>query len=67
MRRIKQSILLYVLFSKRFLKKISFLLLLLAVPVLVFCLKNVSGQESGILHIVICLEDEEDETGRLRA
>lgn len=62
MRRIKQSILLYVLFSKRFLKKISFLLLLLAVPVLVFCLKNVSGQESGILHIVICLEDEEDET-----
>lgn len=62
MRRIKQSILLYVLLSKRFLKKISFLLLLLAVPVLVLCLKNVSCQESGILHIAICLEDKEDET-----
>ena len=62
MRKIKQGILFYRMLSKRFFKKYSFLLLLCAVPVLAFCLKNVSEQESGMLHIVLCLEDKSDET-----
>ena len=61
MRKIKQGILFYRMLSKRFFKKYSFLLLLCAVPVLAFCLKNVSEQESGMLHIVLCLEDKSDE------
>ncbi|MGN0167981.1 MAG: hypothetical protein ACI4AB_08060 [Acetatifactor sp.] len=64
MRKIKHGILYYILLSKRFFKKLSFLMLLCAVPVLVFCLKDVSGQESGMLHVVLCLEDAEDETAR---
>lgn len=62
MKKLKHDILFYVLLSKRFFKKSCFILLLCAVPLLVLCLKNVSGQESGMLKIVLCMEDPEDET-----
>lgn len=62
MKKIKHGILFYALLSKRFFKKSGFILLLCAVPLLVLCLKNVSGQESDMLKIVLCMEDPEDET-----
>lgn len=64
MRGIRQVILYYVLLSKRFLKKLSFILLLCAIPVLALCLRNVSEQDSGMIRIALCMEDPEDETVR---
>lgn len=64
MRGIRRTILYYGLLSKRFLKKLSFVLLLFAVPVLALCLRNVSEQNSGMLKIALCMEDPEDEAVR---
>lgn len=64
MRGIRHAVLYYGLLSKRFLKKLSFVLLLCAVPVLALCLRNVSEQDSGMLKIALCMEDPEDETVR---
>lgn len=64
MKRIRKVFIYYVLLSKRFLKKISFVLLLCAVPVLVLGMKNVSGKDAGMLDILLYLEDPEDETAR---
>lgn len=64
MRGIRKVILYYVLLSKRFLKKLSFILLLCAIPVLALCLRNISEQDSGMIRIALCMEDPEDETVR---
>lgn len=64
MRGIRHAVLYYRLLSKRFLKKLSFILLLCAVPVLALCLRNVSEQNSGMLKIALCVEDPEDENVR---
>ena len=60
MRKWKQGILYYILLSKRFFKKLSFTLLLCAIPLLVFCFRNVSEQESGMLRIALVAEDAKD-------
>lgn len=62
MRGIRQVILFYVLLSKRFLKKLSFVLLLCAIPVLALCLRHISEQDSGMIRIALCMEDPDDET-----
>lgn len=49
---------------KRFLKNKIFIMLLLAIPVFLLFLKEVSGQDSGLLHIAICVEDIEEDTVR---
>lgn len=64
MRGIRRAVLYYALLSKRFLKKLSFLLLLCAVPVLSLCLRNASQENSGMLKVALCMEDPEDETVR---
>lgn len=64
MRGIRKAILYYVLLSKRFLKKLSFVLLLCAIPVLALCLRNISEQDSGMIRIALFMEDPEDETVR---
>lgn len=64
MRGIRKAILYYVLLSKRFLKKLSFVLLLCVIPVLALCLRNISEQDSGMIRIALFMEDPEDETVR---
>lgn len=64
MRGIRRVVLYYILLSKRFLKKLSFILLLCAVPVLSLCLRNASRENSGMLKVALCMEDPEDETVR---
>lgn len=53
----KKVILCYALLSKRFFKKISFVILLLSIPLLTAGLKMVSQQDSGMLKIILCAED----------
>ncbi|MBP3602845.1 MAG: ABC transporter permease [Lachnospiraceae bacterium] len=56
----KQFFLYYRLLCKRFLKKKSFLLILCMIPLFCFGIKMVSTQDSGVLKIVLCAEDEND-------
>lgn len=52
----------YVLFQKRFLKKYSFWLILCLAPLLTAGMKIGSQEDSGIVRIVLCMQDPEDET-----
>jgi hypothetical protein len=54
-----KMILYYALLSKRFFKKVSFVILLLSIPLLTAGLRIVSHQDSGMLKIILCAEDEE--------
>lgn len=47
----------YILLNKRLLKRYSFILMLVLLPLLLFGLKSVSKEESGILHIALVLEE----------
>lgn len=49
-----------ILFQKRLFKRISFWLLLCAVPLLAWGMKCLSFGESGMLHILLCLENPAD-------
>ena len=60
MKRWKQGMLYYVLLSKRFFKKCSFVLLLCVIPLIVLCFRNVSDQDSGMLRIALIAEDKRD-------
>lgn len=60
MEKIRKTLLLSLLFSKRLLKKTSFRLLLCAVPLLALGMRHLSAGDSGILHIVLCQEDPAD-------
>ena len=51
----------FFLLHKRFLKKWSFLAILAMVPVLAGGLLLAAGEDSGVLHIVLCREDETDD------
>lgn len=46
--------------SKRFFRKISFLVLLLFIPIIVIIIGYFGKQESGLLHIVLYQEDNQD-------
>lgn len=61
MRKVKRAVLFYCLLSKRFFKKLSFVLLLCAVPLVVLGFQGVASQESGVLRILLYMEDPEDE------
>ena len=54
-----KMILYYALLSKRFFKKVSFVILLLSIPLLTAGLRIVSHQDSGMLKIILCAEDED--------
>lgn len=60
MKKIRRSFLLFLLFGKRLFKKISFWLLLCAVPLLALGMRNLSAGESGVLHILLCQENPSD-------
>ena len=48
------------LFNKRLLKKISFLIILCCIPLLVLGVNLMAKQESGILRVVLCQEEADD-------
>ena len=50
----------YWILTKRMLKKLSFLLLLCTIPLMVFGMRQMSGQESGIVALALCVEDQQD-------
>lgn len=50
----------FLLYNKRLLKRISFWLLLCAVPLLTLGMRYLSFGESGMLHILLCRENPED-------
>lgn len=54
----------YFMLSKRLIKRYSYILLLLSLPLAAFGLKLISEQESGVLHIAIVLEQPVDETAQ---
>lgn len=51
----------YLLLNKRLLKKSSFILILCAVPLLVFGMRQVAGQDNGMLKIILCQKNTLDE------
>lgn len=62
----RKMLLWYFMLSKRLLKKYTFLLILCAIPLLVVGMQVVSKQDSGMLTIVLCQENPEDElSGKL--
>jgi len=60
MKRIRRSFLLFLLYSKRQFKKVSFWILLGAVPLLALGMRKLSAGESGMLHILLCQENPSD-------
>lgn len=60
MRELRHTAILFGMLIKRFCKKPSFLLLLLAVPLLALCLKNVSVENNGMVSVVLFVEDKGD-------
>lgn len=58
---IKRFFLLFHLLNKRIIKRYSFLVVLCLVPLLVAGMFLAAKEDSGILHIVLCREDSEDE------
>lgn len=64
MKSIKKFFLWLALLNKRLLKKISFLLILCSIPLLVIAVNLMSKQEGGVVNIVLCAEDAEDDLAK---
>ena len=60
MKKIGRMFLWLMLFNKRLLKKISFLIILCCIPLLVLGVNLMAKQESGILRVVLCQEEADD-------
>ena len=60
MERIRKVATWYYLLNKRLLKKRSFLILLLIVPLLVFGMRMIAKQDSGVITIMLCKGETED-------
>lgn len=50
----------YIILTKRMLKKLSFLLLLCAIPLMVWGMRQMSEQESGLITLALCAADRQD-------
>ncbi|MDO4789307.1 MAG: hypothetical protein Q4A19_09145 [Johnsonella sp.] len=50
----------YLLLNKRLLRKLSFIAVLLSLPLLTFAMRNAAKEESGVLHILLFQEDKKD-------
>ncbi len=61
MKRVSRILLWLTLLNKRLLKKISFLVILCAIPFLVIGVNYMAGLESGMLRVVLCQEEAEDD------
>lgn len=51
----------YLILTKRMLKKLSFLLLLCAIPLMVWGMRQMSEQESGLITLALCAADSQDQ------
>ncbi len=60
MKKVSRIFLRLILFNKRLLKKISFLIILCCIPLLVLGVNLMAKQESGILRVILCQEDADD-------
>ncbi len=60
MRKIREILIWLLLLNKRILKKRSFIVILGCIPFLVIGVTTMSEQDSGIVRIALCQEDEED-------
>ena len=54
----------YLLNIKRLLKRVSFIVILLLMPLLIFAMRYVNTKDSGVLNIVLTCEDKSDEYAR---
>ncbi len=61
MKKVRRLLLFYFIYSKRPLKKVSFWLFMCAVPLLALGMRNLSAGDSGMLHILLCMEDPQDD------
>lgn len=61
---VRKTLVIFVLLQKRLLKKYSFLVILAIVPVMAFGMFLAAGEESGVLHILLCREDERDDMAK---
>lgn len=61
MKKVSRILLWLTLLNKRLLKKISFLVILCAIPFLVIGVNYMAGLESGMLRVVLCQEEAEDD------
>lgn len=64
MRILQKVFLFFFLLHKRLIKKYSFLVILAMVPVLSAGMFLAAGEESGVLHIVLCGENEQDDLAK---
>lgn len=61
MKYLKRAALWYGMLNKRFLKKYIFTILLLMIPLLVLAVREISGEESGVLKVLLYQEGEDPE------
>ncbi len=61
MKKVSRMLLWLTLLNKRLLKKISFLVILCVIPFLVIGVNYMAGLESGMLKVVLCQEETEDD------
>lgn len=64
MKNLRKAFLFFLLLNKRLLKKYSFLVILAMIPVLAAGLLLAAGEDSGVLHIMLCAEDETDDLAK---
>lgn len=60
MEKIKKMLTWQYMFTKRLFHKYSFILILLIIPVSVFALSTVSGQDAGVMKVALCCDGECD-------
>ena len=56
----KRAFLWFILLNRRLMKRVSFWLILAAVPLLMLALGQLAGQESGVATVAVCAEDAQD-------
>lgn len=64
MKSLRKAFLFFFLLNKRLLKKYSFLVILAMIPALAAGLLLAAGEDSGVLHILLCAEDETDDLAK---
>ncbi len=61
MKKRKKYLAWYYMLCKRLMKKYTFVLLLCAIPLLVFGMNSIAQKDSGMLKIILCTQDSQDE------
>jgi len=64
MKKLKKYFIWYLMFTKRLLHKVSFIVLLCLIPAIIPVANTFLTEESGIIHVVLCQQDEDPATLR---